>query len=75
MLHRHLNVTSYSLPVIDDIISRGKLADWIALREAIENDSSLLDKVEQICRHYISDPHCQRYFLWMHYVEEQREVA
>lgn len=34
MQHRHLNHQRFSLAAIDDIIARGKWADWVELRAA-----------------------------------------
>ena len=75
MLHRHLNHQRLTLPAIDDVISRGRWQDWADLRRAVLRDKSLLEKVERICRPYISDPYAQRYHFWMHYVETHRAAS
>lgn len=72
MLHRHLNHQYFTLAAIDDVISRGCWHDWAALRRAVLEDRRLMDKVERICRAYVSDPYAQRYHFWLHYVEEHR---
>lgn len=72
MLHRHLNHQYFTLAAIDDVISRGRWHDWAALRRAVLEDRHLMDKVERICRAYVSDPYAQRYHFWLHYVEEHR---
>ncbi len=72
MLHRHLNHQRFTLAAIDDIISRGRRQDWAELREALLQNSRLLDAVEKVCRPYASDPYAQRYQFWIHYVEEKR---
>lgn len=75
MLHRHLNHQTFTLPAIDDIIARGRWQDWADLRHAALFDRSLLEKVERICRPYVSDPYAQRYHFWMHYVEKHRVAS
>ena len=75
MEHRHLNHQRYTLAVIDDIISRGKLKDWAELRRAVLSDPALLDKVERVCRPHLVDPYAQRHYFWMHYVEAHRTAA
>ncbi len=74
MEHRHLNHQRYTLAAIDDIISRGKMRDWMELRNAILSDPALFDKVERVCRLRLSDPYAQRYYFWMHYIEEHRKM-
>jgi hypothetical protein len=75
MIHRHLNHQRFTLAAIDDIISRGQPDDWAELRRAVLADQSLLDKVMQICRVYISDPYAQRYHFWMHYAKKHSTPA
>jgi hypothetical protein len=75
MLHRHLNHQRFTLAAIDDVISRGRWRDWAELRRAVLADRALLDKVEQVCRPYLSDPYAQRHHFWMRHVEKHRTVA
>ena len=75
MLHRHLDHQRFTLAAIDDVIARGRWHDWADLRRAALQDRSLFDKVQRVCRHYISDPRAQRYHFWMHYAEEHRAAA
>lgn len=75
MLHRHLNHQRFTLAAIDDVISRGRWQDWAELRQAVLSEHALLDKVERVCRPYVSDPYAQRYHFWMHYAEEHRTAA
>jgi len=35
MQHRHLNHQDFTLAAIDDVIGRGRLPDWDALRSAL----------------------------------------
>lgn len=67
MLHRHLNHQDYTLAAIDDVISRGRWADWAQLRQSVLSDRALLDKVENVCRPHISHPVAQRHQFWMGY--------
>ena len=71
MLHRHLNHEKFSVPAIDDVIARGKRADWEELREAILDDPSLLETVRGICLQFVHDPYAQRYHFWLRYVRER----
>lgn len=75
MLHRHLNHQRFTLAAIDDVITRGLWQDWADLRRAVLADASLLDKVERVCRPYVSDPYAQRHHFWMHYAEKRRATA
>ena len=70
MVHRHLDSGKFTLAAIDDLISRGKRADWEKLRRAALEDHSLLDKIRRVCLNYASNPYAQRYHFWMHYVTE-----
>lgn len=73
MEHRNLIREDYSLMSIDNIISRGLWHDWIDLRRQIKLSDSILNDIEQICQHYISDPYAQRYHFWYNYVKHHRE--
>ena len=68
MEHCHLEPQArLSAAAIDDIIERGKLADWIALRDAANQDGAVMDKIRRICAARCADPYAQRYHLWRHY--------
>ena len=75
MRHRHLNHQRLTLAAIDDVISRGRWDDWAKLRQAVIEDRCVLDKVEQVCRPYLTDPYAQRYHFWMHYAKDHRAAA
>ena len=75
MLHRHLNHQGFTLAAIDDVIARGRWQDRADLRREVLTDYTLLDKVEQICRPYVTDPYAQRHHFWMHYAQEHRDLA
>jgi hypothetical protein len=72
MLHRHLNHQRFTLAAIDDVIARGKWNDWADLRATALADRTLFDKIEQVCRPYLSDPYAQRHHFWMNYVKAHR---
>lgn len=75
MLHRHLNHQGLTLAAIDDVISRGRWGDWAQLRRAALADSTVLDKVERVCRAHVCDPFAQRHHFWLHYAQEHRTTA
>ena len=61
MLHRHLNHRQYTLAALDDVIDRGKRADWAQLRS--------------VALAHANDPYAQRYHFWRHYAEQHLRVA
>lgn len=71
MLHRHLNHQGYTPAAIDDLIARGRRADWERLRAALLQSPDLADRVRQVCRPNLSEPSAQRYHFWKRYVEER----
>ena len=72
MLHCHLNHQRFTLASIDDVISRGRWADWAELRRAVLAARSLLDKVELVCLAHTADPYAQRHHFWLHYSRVHR---
>lgn len=74
MFHRHLTHERFTLAGIDDVISRGKWADWAELRRAILSDRELLAKVERVCRSRLSDPYAQRHHFWLKYAEAHQDA-
>lgn len=76
MRHRHLNHEGYTLAAIDDVIARGRWADWADLRRAVRaGGPPVLERVERVCRAHAGDPGAQRHHFWMHYVQARREHA
>ena len=75
MKHRHLNHERYTLPAIDDVISRGRWQDWADMRRVALANPSLMDDIKLVCQHYITDPYAQHYHFWMHYVEDHHKNA
>jgi hypothetical protein len=70
MKHRHLNHSEFTLSAIDDIISRGKMTDWLELREFVNSHFSLAqEKIIKICKVYLHDKYAQRYHFWNNYVQ------
>jgi hypothetical protein len=70
--HRHLNHQDYTLAAIDDIIARGKRADWENLRDALRARPELREKVSAVCATKLGDPYAQRYHFWSRYVEQRQ---
>jgi hypothetical protein len=71
MLHRHLNHQDLTLAAIDDIIARGKRADWAELRRAFLADPQLAARILRVCAPQVVDPYAQRYHFWKQYVERR----
>ena len=72
MEHRHLNHERFTLAAIDDVISRGKMQDWFALRRAARAEPEVREDIARVCRAHVADPYAQRYWFWLHYVQERR---
>jgi hypothetical protein len=76
MLHRHLNDgVGYILPAIDDVIGRGKRADWARLRSAALKDPGLMKDILRIALAHAADPYAQRYHFWRQYAEQHLRIA
>lgn len=71
MLHRHLNHQGFSLAAIDDVIARGRRADWERLRLALVESPGLKEHVRRVCEAHVRDPRAQRYHFWMHYATQR----
>ena len=71
MRHRHLNHDTLTLAAIDDVIARGALVDWQALRDACKTDVVVQQKIRQICAAYATDRYAQRHAFWALYVQRQ----
>ncbi len=67
MQHRHLNHEHFTPAAIDDVIARGKWADWAALRRAALDERAVLEKIVRVCAHQTRDPAAQRHHFWMHW--------
>jgi hypothetical protein len=61
------------LAAIDDVIARGKRADWAELRRAMLADDAIRAKVLKVCRAYVEDTYAQRYHFWKHYAEQRQQ--
>ncbi|HMO25072.1 MAG TPA: hypothetical protein PKB10_02275 [Tepidisphaeraceae bacterium] len=72
MVHRHIQPGRLTLAAIDDIIARGKRADWAALRDQALADPAIFDDIQRICAAHLDDPYAQRYHLWNHYAQRRR---
>ena len=75
MLHRHLNHEGYTLAAVDDVIDRGKRADWAELRSVALADRAIMEKILRVAQTHASDPYAQRYHFWRHYAEEHLRAA
>ncbi|MGA9069719.1 MAG: hypothetical protein WB424_05675 [Terracidiphilus sp.] len=76
MIHRHLkDGVDYILPVIDDVIDRGKRADWAELRAAALADRALMAQILHIASTHVGDPYAQRYHFWRQYAEQHLKIA
>lgn len=75
MQHRHLNHQDFTLAAIDDIIGRGQLPDWDALRSAVLSQPTLSAKVLRVCDAHGDDPYAQRYYFWKRYVQTHSAAA
>ena len=72
MEHRHLNHHDLTIAAIDDVIARGKRADWTELQtEFLEKPDEVGPKIIAACRAHLDDPYEQRYRLWMLYAERR----
>jgi hypothetical protein len=69
VLHRHLTHREFTLAAIDDVIARGKRADWAELRRAVLADPAVLEKTLRVCQARVADPYAQRYHFWKQYAE------
>lgn len=51
MRHRYLvDDVGYTTAAIDDILDRGSLDDWLALRDAAKVDKTIADRILRVCR-------------------------
>jgi hypothetical protein len=71
MLHRHLNHNDWTLAAVDDAIARGRLDDWIQLRNAATEHVEIRSRIFRICEAHLSDPYDQRYHFWNAYVRQK----
>lgn len=73
MEHRHLNHQRWTLAAIDDVIARGKWADWAALRRAALDEPAVTAKIQRVCAARLADPYAQRHHFWMHWTKRHAE--
>ncbi|MBN8915076.1 MAG: hypothetical protein J0I31_05705 [Rhizobiales bacterium] len=72
MRHRHLNHQRYTLAAIDDVIERGRMRDWLDLRDAARQRPELFDMIVRVCAPRLSNPYAQRYHFWNNYARSRR---
>ncbi len=75
MNHRHLTHERFTAPALDDIVSRGGMDDWQALRNELYAHPELAGKLERICLAHTQDPFAQRYHFWLQYVRRRIHAA
>jgi hypothetical protein len=75
MLHRHLNHEQYTLAALDDVIGRGKRADWAELRSVALEDRVIMEKILRVSLAHAEDRFAQRYHFWRRYAEEHLKAA
>jgi hypothetical protein len=75
MLHRHLNHEQYTLAAVDDVIERGKRADWAELRSVALAEREIMEKILRVALAHAGDRTAQRYHFWRHYAEEHLKAA
>jgi hypothetical protein len=75
MLHRHLNHEGYTLAALDDVIERGRRADWAELRSAALKDRAVMEKILRVSLAHAGDRSAQRYHFWRRYAEDHLRVA
>ncbi len=68
MQHRHLNHSEWTLAAVDDVIARGRIEDWKALRDAAAGQEGVRTRILRVCAERLVDPTEQRYFFWDYYV-------
>lgn len=69
MEHRHILTQSYTLTAIDDVIERGRWADWVELRNALKAEPDLAQKIIKVCERRLDDRSAQRHFFWWNYAQ------
>lgn len=69
MRHRHLNHEELTPAAIDDIIDRGRWADWGELRAAALESQEVLRTIVRVCEPRIQDPFAQRHHFWRLYAQ------
>ncbi len=74
MRHRHLNHQDYTLAAIDDLIGRGSMKSWEALREAMQQPE-IREKILRVCAAHESDPAAQRHHFWKRYAQARKTAA
>lgn len=63
MVHRHIDDREFTLTAIDDIIDRGKLRDWLELRDAAMGNLDIAAKILQVVDAHADDDNI-RYDFW-----------
>lgn len=72
MKHRHLNHEGYTLAAIDDILERGRLADWTPLLREVA-DAPFGPAAVRVLRVVDHHPMYGSATVWRRFVERRRE--
>lgn len=67
MQHRHIAPTTLTAAAIDDIIARGAMADWIALRDRVRADPALARRTASLASAAMEDEGDIRRRFWADY--------
>ena len=68
MQHRHLTHSEWTLAAVDDVIARGRMDDWKQLRDAVDGQVRVRERVLRVCAAHLTDITEQRYYFWDFYV-------
>ena len=72
MQHRHLAHSEWTLAAVDDVIGRGRMDDWKALRDAAAGQVRVRERILRVCAARLADPTEQRYcYFWDCYVRRR----
>ena len=74
MNHRHINHSSLSLAVIDDVICRGGWQEWIDLRGCVLASGDVLQRIQRVCRPHLANGYAQRHHFWTNYAQAHSPV-
>lgn len=70
--HRHLEPRALTLAAIDDVIARGRMRDWLELRDAARADPAVVRRIARVCAAHTADPYAQRHHFWSHYARRHQ---
>lgn len=74
MPHRNTDDRSFTLAAIDDLIDRGRLKDWLELRDAVTADAEIAARTRRIVDAHSYERN-QRYSFWRVFLGAKPENA